>query len=321
MDDNLITKGTNILLETGTNEMEILEFFIDETVPGTGGLSRTYFGINVAKVMEVIEAPVIREQSHDRHPSFLGVINLREHALPLIDLGVWLGMRRRPDTFDVVIVTEFSQAKTGFLVSGVTEIHRVGWKEVAPPEGFLGQVAIGSLVGTVQRNDRIIQLLDLESVLADLDPTSTAAFMVSSVKSPKPYKVLIADDSPTIRQMVETNLRSANLSTETVGDGSAAWEKLLGFKELSRRNGQPIGTFVEIVVSDIEMPRMDGFSLTKQIKSDEVLKTLPVILYSSIITNELRHKGLSVGADDQISKPELAKVAERAISLLEGKRQ
>ena len=131
--------------------------------------------------------------------------------------------------------------------------------------------------------------------------------------------MLVADDSPTIRQMVESNLRSALLSTELVGDGDAAWEKLLSFKELSRREGKPLSTYVEVVVSDIEMPRMDGFSLTKRIKSDEVLHVLPVILYSSIITEELRHKGLSVGADDQISKPELVKVAERVISLLQGK--
>lgn len=320
MDENLITQSTKILLETGTNELEILEFFIDEDVPGEAEPNRVYFGLNVAKVMQVIEAPEIRDRQHDRHPSFLGVTQLREHALPLVDLGVWLGMRRKPSKYDVVIVTEFSQAVTGFLISGVTEIHRVGWDEVSAPEGYLGRVAIGSLIGTVQKDDRIVQLLDLESVLADLDPSSSGIFSLPNVKSPKPYKVLVADDSPTIRRMIETNLRAANLVPEVVGDGRTAWERLSGYKSRCGSENLPLNTFVDMLISDIEMPQMDGFALAKRVKSDDLLRKLPVILYSSIITDELRHKGVSVGADEQISKPEFGHMAERAIALLEGKR-
>ena len=319
MDDNLITQGTNILLETGTNELEILEFYIDDEGSGERGAERVYFGVNVAKVMQVIEAPVIRDRQHDRHPSFLGVTHLRERALPLIDLGIWLGMRRVSTNVDVVIVTEFSQTVTGFLVTGVTEIHRVGWDEVAAPQGYLGRLAIGSLVGTLHRGDRIIQLLDLESVLADLDPESAGRFSLATERSVKPYRILVADDSPVIRQMVEANLRSANLIPEVVGDGRTAWERLCAYKGRCRDEGVPLGTFVHLLVSDIEMPQMDGFALTKRVKTDEVLKELPVILYSSIITDELRHKGMKVGADEQISKPDLHIMAERVIALLKAK--
>lgn len=316
MDSNVITKGTNILLETGTNELEILEFYIDE---GENGGEPVYFGINVAKVMEVIEAPAVKDTPHDRHPSFLGVVKLRDHALPLIDLGRWLGMRREPSRFEVVIVTEFSQSVTGFLVSGVTEIHRVGWGEVAAPEGYLGQVAIGSLIGTVQRGGRIVQLLDLESVLADLDPAASDAFSQDGTVSAKPYRVLVADDSPTIRSMIEGHLKRANLCPVVVGDGRTALEWLVNAKERCQGEGVALSTMVDIVVSDIEMPRMDGFSLTKFVKEDDFLRGLPVILYSSIITDELRHKGTSVGADDQIAKPDLSKVAARVIALMERK--
>lgn len=316
---NLITQETNILLETGTNELEILEFYIDDEGSGDRAGERVYFGVNVAKVMQVIEAPVIRERRHDQNPAFLGVTHLRERALPLIDLGVWLGMERKSTDVDVVIVTEFSQTVTGFLVTGVTEIHRVGWDEVAAPQGYLGRLAIGSLVGTLHRGGRIVQLLDLESVLADLDPTSAGRFSLSTVRAPKPYRVLIADDSPTIRQLVEANLRSANLVPEVVGDGRTAWERLSAHKLRCRDEGVPLGSFVHLVVSDIEMPQMDGFALTKRIKTDDVLKELPVILYSSIITDELRHKGMAVGADEQISKPDLHIMAERVIALLSGK--
>ena len=317
MDENIVTKETKILFEVGTNELEVLEFYITEEAP-EGGEERTYFGMNVAKVMQVIEQPDRNDHQHDQHPSFLGVIRLREHALPLIDLSVWLGMQRKKAPEDVVIVTEFSQSVTGFLVSGVTEIHRVGWDEVAPPEGFFGQMAIGCLIGTVKRDDRIIQLLDLESVLVDLDPTAVQNAQIARVKAARQYRVLVADDSPTIRKMIERNLRSANFIPEIVGDGKQALETLHRYKAQADAEGKPLTDLVAIVISDIEMPRMDGFTLTKHIKSDPTLGVLPVILYSSIITDELKHKGVSVGADDQISKPEIYRVAERAIALIEG---
>ena len=227
-------------------------------------------------------------------------------------------MKRMKSAQDVVIVTEFSQSVTGFLVSGVTEIHRVGWDEVAPPEGFLGRIATGCLIGTVDRNDRIIQLLDLESVLVDLTPTAGEDAHLARVKAFKTYRALVADDSPTIRQMIERNLRSANFIPEIAGDGQHALETLLRYKAQAEAEGKPLTDLVAIVISDIEMPRMDGFTLTKHIKSDPGLHKLPVILYSSIITDELRHKGVSVGADEQISKPEIYRVAERAIALIEG---
>lgn len=312
MDDNLITAGTNILFEAGTNELEILEFYIEE---GQG--ERTHFGINVAKVMQVIEQPPRKEYTHNQHPAFLGVIHLREHALPLIDLSAWLGMARRASPQDVIVVTEFSQAVTGFLVSGVTEIHRVGWDDVAPPEGFLAQMALGCLIGTVRKGEHIIQLLDLESVLADLDPAALAGAGVATVRATHPYRALVADDSPTIRRLIEQNLRAANLVPELAGDGREALTRLLQYKAQAEAAGRPIADYLAIVISDIEMPRLDGFTLTKTLKNDPVLGSLPVILYSSLITEELKHKGVSVGADAQISKPELHRMAERAIALIE----
>ena len=162
---------SEILLEVGTNELEILEFFIDEESLA-GERERVYFGMNVAKVMQVIENPNLLPCDYAQHPAFLGVIPLREHILPIIDLSVWLAMNRVKSVFDLIIATEFSQSVNGFLVSGVTEILRVGWDEVKPPGTFLSKFAKAAIIGTVRHNDRFIQLLDMESILTDLNPNS-----------------------------------------------------------------------------------------------------------------------------------------------------
>lgn len=309
---NEVVEQTRILLNVGTNEMEILEFFIeDQDAP-------VYFGMNVAKVMQVIESPRLEPGQHGRHPSFLGAVPLREHILPIIDLSVWLKMKRRKQANEVVIVTEFSKAVTGFLVSGVTEIHRVGWDEVNPPGTFLQDVMDASVVGTIQSGDRLIQLLDMESVLADLDPATLGGVEGPLVRASRPYPVLIADDSATIRAMLEKSLTAANFAVTSVSNGQEAWGRALALKSQAEREGRNVHELLRLVVSDIEMPSMDGFTLTKNLKADPVLNAVPVVLYSSIITKELRHKGESVGADDQVSKPELGSMAERALRLIEG---
>lgn len=307
---------SEILLEVGTNELELLEFFIDEE-SSSEECERVYFGMNVAKVMQVIENPNLAHCDYAQNPSFLGVIPLREHILPIIDLSVWLGMNRAKSDFDLIIATEFSQSINGFLVTGVTEILRVGWDQVKPPGTFLSKFAKAAIIGTVQHNDRFIQLLDMESILTALDPNTMRDAGFSDVHAKQQYPVLVADDSQTILEMVTRNLRAANFKPFTVTDGQAAWDKLCSLRERAENEAVDILELVRIVISDIEMPMLDGFTLTKRIKEDPVLGKIPVILYSSIITDELRHKGESVMADDQVSKPELHEMAKRAIALIE----
>ncbi|MDD2733324.1 MAG: chemotaxis protein [Desulfuromonadaceae bacterium] len=307
---------SEILLETGTNELEILEFYVDET-SAAGEQERVYFGMNVAKVMQVIENPNLAPCDYAQHPSFLGVIPLREHILPIIDLSVWLGMARTNSNFDLIIATEFSQAVNGFLVSGVTEILRVGWGQVKPPGTFLSKFAKAAIIGTVEHNNRFIQLLDMESIISDLDPNMMKDAGFSEVRAKQQYPVLVADDSQTILDMVTRNLRAANFMPITASNGQEAWDLLCQLRERAENEHLDIHDLVRIVISDIEMPMLDGFTLTKRIKEDPLLGTIPVILYSSIITDELRHKGEFVKADDQVSKPELHEMARRAIDLIE----
>jgi len=292
--------------------LEILEFYIVETMED-GKEVQNHFGINVAKVMQVIETPNLEPPESAPHPSFMGTIPLRDLILPVLDLSVWLELAMAKTERDIVIITEFSKSVTGFLVSGVTEIHRVGWGEVIPPSSVISQ-STDAIVGLVDKGDHFIQLLDLETILTQFEPDSDEEGTVSENQ----YKILVADDSATIRAMVKKSLTDANFDPIITNNGDEALKKILALKQQAEEEGKDITEFVNLVVSDIEMPLMDGFSLTKNIKDDSVLHKLPVILYSSIITKELRHKGESVGADLQVSKPDLNTIPEKAIKLIEG---
>ncbi len=319
-----------ILLESGTNELEILEFYINATCStdstdrneGDQGTERFVFGVNVAKVLEVIGNPGLVHSESAPHPCFMGLLSLREMTIPVLDLGVWLGMERPPHPHDVIIVTEFSQTVTGFLVSGVVDIHRFFWKNVQPPRGLLATFDEACMVGIVEVQDRFIQLIDLEQIIAEFSPESMLGLIESRPEDAPRYKALVADDSKVIRTMITDVLQGANFDLHVVTNGEDGLRYVMQLKERSSREGVPVADLLDVIISDIEMPSMDGFSLTKHIKEDPLLAGLPVILYSSLITPELLHKGHSVGADEQVSKPELGKIpgiARRLIQEARGK--
>jgi two-component system chemotaxis response regulator CheV len=316
---------SQILLDTGTNEFEILEFYIDEDRGFKDGVAPNYFGINVAKVKQVIESPNLESKEYAQNPCFLGTIPLRNLIVPVIDLSAWLGIERKRHGNEIVIITEISQSVQGFLVSGVTEIYRFQWKELVPPGDYITRLGSKAIVGMVTRaaqppalmESRFIQLLDLEHIISDLNPNSAEESWHTTVRAKQSYMALVAEDSPTIRLMLKKNLEAANFRTMILNDGEQALVHVLRLKEEAGKEGKKVSDFVDVVIADIEMPRMDGFTLTKKIKEDAELRDLPVILYSSIITDDLRHKGEFVGADFQVSKPDLNRMAEMAIELIE----
>ncbi|MCT4627012.1 chemotaxis protein [Halodesulfovibrio sp.] len=312
---------TNILLESGTNELEIVEFFLDEIeIDGTS--YRGYYGVNVAKVLEIIRMPTVTELPESGHSCILGAFNLRSQVIPLVDLSMWLGKHREETEPPKVIVTEFNNVCTAFQVSGVNRIHRISWEEVEPPSGYVANLSNQSITGVVKINDRIIFLLDLEKIVANLNP-DLALKLDEAIdwESGERRRALITDDSGLIREMLTDLLEKANFQVEAHNNGREAWNRLLHLKSLAEESGRNLTDYVQVVVSDIEMPAMDGHSLCKSIKDDPVLKQLPVILFSSLITDKLRHKGESVGADIQVSKPEVTLLAQRAIALIEERRQ
>ena len=308
-------KKKRILLETGTNELEILEFYLD--VESGAEMERIYFGINVAKVREVIESTGIHFTDSSVNPCFIGTTPLRGHVLPLIDISRWLDLKKERRKEDIIIVTEFSKSVTGFLVSGVTSIHRVGWEDVMSPDQFSNYLGVNATVGNVFIEDHITQLLDLEHVVSQLNPEESNKLWETDVRADIRYKVLVAEDSPTIGMMIKKNIEAANMAVDLFQNGKLAHEHLQQVKEEMEKGDRTLSEYIHIVISDIEMPQMDGFTLTKKIREDHILKGLPVILYSSIITKELKHKGESVGANIQIAKPDLNEVAKIAIGLIE----
>ena len=319
-------KRDEILLEAGTNELEIVEFYLDEeelpAEPEAQALEtgeyRGYYAVNVAKVLEIIQMPKVTELPEVHHPSVLGAFNLRNQIIPLVDLSLWLEKKASKQETPKVIVTEFNNVNTAFMVSGVNRIHRISWEEVESPNPYMATLSKDSINGVVKLEDRIIFLLDLERIVADLNPQLGLKLDTAVDWSGHPsYRALVADDSGMIRSMIKDQLELANFVVEAHTNGRDAWERLLSLKAKSEAEGKSINDYVQIVISDIEMPSMDGHNLTRRIKEDNVLKALPVMLFSSLITDRLRHKGESVGADEQISKPEITRVAKRAFDLIE----
>ncbi len=308
---------TNILLEAGTNELEIVEFYIDEVSP-SGASYQGYYGVNVAKVLEIIRKPKITEMPEVNHPSVLGAFNQRSHIIPLVDLAMWLGKNRTEADSPKVVVTEFNQVTTAFLVSGVTRIHRISWEAVEQPNRYVSSLSNNSITGVVKLEGRIVFILDLEKIVADLNPSLGLRLDESIDWSPgQGYRALVADDSALVREMLKDLLQKAGFSVETVVNGRMAWERLERIRDTAQREDRPLWDYVNVLVSDIEMPSMDGHNLTVRVRQDPMLKKLPVILFSSLITDKLRHKGESVGADEQVSKPEVSRLALRARQIIE----
>ncbi|MDL2209256.1 chemotaxis protein [Desulfovibrio sp. OttesenSCG-928-O18] len=310
---------TNILLEAGTNELEVVEFFLDEN-DADNGLYKGYYGVNVAKVLEIIRMPKITEMPEVSHKCVMGAFNLRSQVIPLVDLSVWLGKDRRESEAPKVIVTEFNQVTTAFMVSGVNRIHRISWEVVEPPNAYISAMSGNSITGVVKLEGRLVFLLDLERIVSDLNPKLGLRLdeAVDWHAGPK-YRALIADDSTVIREMLKDLMQRANFDVEAVTNGRDAWNRLEVLKTRSQEEGRPLSDFLHVMVADIEMPQMDGHALCKQIKADPGLKELPVILFSSLITDKLRHKGEAVGADEQIAKPEVTSLAKHAIRLIEAR--
>lgn len=311
-----MAEHAKILLATGTNEMEIVEFYIDEILPD-GGMHRGSYGINVAKVVEIIRKPKATVLPL-APPGVVGTFVFRDKVIPLIDLGTQLGKRKSEEAVNpLALVTTFNKTTMAFVVAGVNRILRLPWGEIEPTDTILGNFS-NSLTGLVKRDDRNILILDMEKILSELYPQF--AFQEDSetpaVVTEAPYKALIVDDSRSIRNILIGNLEKSGFLVTALSNGNEAWNWLQELKAESQKEQRGIQDYLDIVISDIEMPQMDGYSLCQAIKQDVALKTLPVILFSSLIHEKQFHKGESVGADAQITKPETANLAQSAVTLI-----
>ncbi len=295
------------------NELEIIEFLIDERLEDDKPYSGRY-AINVAKVLEIIRVPNVTNMPGSHDPSMLGTFNLRGHVLPLLNLATWLGKDMRRTNNDKVIVTEFSGVRTAFLVSAVESIHRLAWDRIEPPNRYVQAFSRDSITGILRIDERVLFILDMEKILASLDSNLDMSKMKPDVPEelppmPEPVRLLLADDSSSLRKIVKSFLEKSGYEVTTASNGREAWEYLSGLAHAQsgeKISGRDVSEIVDLVISDIEMPEMDGHALTCKIREDPSMQKLPVVLFSSLITDVLRAKGLKVGANRQVSKPDLA---------------
>lgn len=311
------------------NELELIEFYIEEAQTD-GSIYRGYYGMNVAKVLEIIRRPVITEVPSKHHPAVLGTFNLRGRVMPLVDLAMWLGKTMAPSDNLKVIVSEFSGVVIAFLCSGVNRIHRMTWDNVEAPGSHIKTYSDESITGVIRLDERILFILDMEKIISSMDSstdmvrraeeaTGVAQADGTDVADASAFHILIADDSSSIRRTISTTLEKVGYRVTKTASGREAWEVLCEMKREAEAERMNFTDKLQLIISDIEMPEMDGHTLTKQIKADPVLCGIPVVLFSSLITDTLRHKGEAVGADDQISKPDLPSLTKRVRTLIADK--
>ncbi|HLR70203.1 MAG TPA: chemotaxis protein [Pseudogracilibacillus sp.] len=291
---------TNILLESGTNELEVVMFEI-----GTG-----IFGINVLKVREIINAVEITPIPNS-HENVEGVIRLREEVLPVVNLAKVLGISEseNPEQ-DKFIIAELNQLKIAFRVHHVSRIHRISWEQIEKPsELSSGEQAYA--IGIIKLENQMSVLLDFEKVVVEIDPKSGVNVERLQVLGPRERstkKLLVAEDSLMLRQLLNDTLTEAGYENlRFFENGKDAWEYL---EKLSKDDSVEPKEEVDIIITDIEMPQMDGHHLTGRVKKDSRLQEIPVVIFSSLITKDLFHKGETVGASAQVSKPEIVTLVE-----------
>lgn len=293
-----MTNDYGILLESGTNELEIVEFEVQGNK----------YGINVMKVKEIIQPMPITFIPH-AHSHIEGIIQLRGEVLPVIDMAKVLGLQPSQNSqMDKYIVTEFNQQKVVFHVQNVTRIHRISWNDIEKPSEMY-QGGNNQIIGVIKINETMILLIDFEKIVVDINPHS--GIHVDQIRSlgkreRSEKQIIVAEDSPLLRKLLHDTLVEAGYDrVEFFENGQIALDYLES--TLEQEN-----TFekVQLIVTDIEMPKMDGHHLTRRIKDHPVLKKIPVVIFSSLITDELRHKGTGVGADAQVSKPEIARLVQ-----------
>ncbi len=286
-----------ILLESGTNELEIVEFHV----------ANNKFGINVIKVKEIIQPIPVTFIPH-AHPFVEGIIQLRGEVLPVVNMLKVLGVPNTTfNTTHKYIIAEFNKQKVVFHVDNVTQIHRISWEQIERPTDMY-QGGSSQVIGVIKDYDQMILLLDFEKIMVDINPDS--GIRVDAIKklgkrTRSEKRIVIAEDSPLLRNLLNDTFNEAGyVNLEFFENGKDAYEYL----ESIANSGLDIASTVQLVVTDIEMPQMDGHHLTKKIKLNSKLQKLPVIIFSSLITDDLRHKGIEVGAQEQISKPEIAEL-------------
>jgi two-component system chemotaxis response regulator CheV len=298
---------TNILLENGTNELEVLEFVLEGQ----------HYGINVAKIREIIPYQEVTPVPN-AHPSIEGIFMPRDTMITAISLRNCLQMREYNNeelNTSLFIVTNFNKLDIAFHVDAVMGIHRVSWNQIIKPGTTVSTSEDGISTGIIKINGKLIIILDFEKIVTDINPETGLKVSEIDELGHRPQRnvpILIAEDSPLLNKLIVDSLKQAGyvnlIHTE---NGKQAYDVITACKE-----DGTLRQHVQCIITDIEMPVMDGHRLTKLVKEDEETKDIPVIIFSSLVNEEMKRKGEALGADAQLSKPEIGNLVHVIDGLL-----
>jgi two-component system chemotaxis response regulator CheV len=285
----------------GTNRLEVLLFSLGQDISTNRD---EVFGINVFKVREVMHVPEITH-APDMPESVEGMVSLRGAMVPVINLQRFCGVETEEKP-KILMVTEYNKNVQGFLVHSVDNIERLDWDEVKAPPPMLAS-RLGGLVTAVAelQNKKLVMIMDVEKVLADtagLYDDDTLFDGIAKHDKSEGVTVLFADDSIVARDQIMKTLEQMGLNYIVAKNGAEAWKKLKEIADKSDSSGRDITDYVDIVLTDVEMPEMDGYVLTRKVKADPRLKDLPVIMHSSLTADANQALGKGVGADAYVPK-------------------
>jgi two-component system chemotaxis response regulator CheV len=298
----------------GTNKLEILLFTLGQD---SASVRSETFGINVFKVREVMRAPAIT-RAPEMPAAVEGMVSLRGSLVPVIDLARNAGITTT-GTNKVMIVTEYNGHTQGFLVQAVDTILRVDWSVMKVPPAILTNKTGGLVTAITElENGRLVMMIDVEKVLAEaagLDDDATTYHSISPLGISN-RTVLYADDSSIARRQIEKTLAAMDVQRISTNNGQHAWNELERIAERAAGVGKPASHYLQLILTDVEMPEMDGYMLTRKIKKDPRFAGIPVIMHSSLSGDSNRQLGMSVGVDDYVSKFEPRRLAETLTRLL-----
>ena len=299
------TEKNGILLESGTNEIEIMEFTVDSVL----------YGINVAKVKEIMISAPVKFMPHT-HPAVEGIYKPRDLVITVINLPRYLGIDSfEPSDKDLFIITNFNKMNIAFRVHTVVGISRISWEDIQKPDKTLSNGEEGVATGIASCSGRLVTILDFEKIVTEIAPET--GIQVDDIdklgeREIRDEHIILAEDSILLTKMIKDSLmRAGYVNLLNFNNGREAWDYLNLI-----RNDSDFHEKAALLITDIEMPEMDGHRLTKLVKEDEMMKSMPVIIFSSLINEEMWRKGKQLGADEQLSKPEIGRLVEVMDELL-----
>ncbi|GHS96543.1 histidine kinase [Synergistales bacterium] len=294
-----------VITEVGTNEWQVVVFFLGEQS----------FAINVDKTREILRWPGCRVIP-DSPSAMIGITSVRGEVLPLVDLRVFLNIPAKIERDQSkVIIAEFNEVKLGFVVDAVERIYRINSEDL--DSSLTGKYLGEWILYVIKRDERNVLLLDYEAIVQMISPQLSMNHQwdpaevqemaeAHGIGHPSQYRIIAAEDSPLIRKQIKDSLASGGFTNVIIcPDGKEAYDRLM----------EPDAHF-DVLITDVEMPNLDGLALTRRLKENSKTKDLPIIVFSSIMAQDIKAKAASIGARYQITKPEVSQLVKYVVKII-----